>query len=319
MNIPRRALPLLATPALAQTGFPDRTITMIVPYAPGGSADVMARVIAPEMARVLGHSVVVELRPGAGGHVGGAYVANSARADGYTFLMGSVAQATGPSLQSLNYDPVNGLTPLGGVGTVPMMMVTAPDGPFRSAADVIAAARSRPGEITYGSSGLGTGSHLAGELLAAATNTQMLHVPYRGSGVVYPDLIGRRLSFLLDAMGSASGQARAGSVRALGVSSTQRSPVFPEVPTIAEQGVPGYEFSLWLGLFVRAGTPPEAFAKLEEAGRTAMATPSVQDKLTQTSSIPIPTDAAGFATYFRAEVARWAELARSGRVARIEG
>ncbi len=315
----RRALPLLAAPALAQTGFPDRTVTLIVPYAPGGSADVMARVIAPEMARVLGQSVVVELRPGAGGHVGGAYVANSARADGYTLLMGSVSQSTGPSLQSLNYDPVGGLTPLGGVGTVPMMMVASPESPYRSAADLIAAARARPGDITYGSSGLGTGSHLAGELLAAATGTQMLHVPYRGSGAVYPDLIAQRLSFLLDAMGSASGQAEAGTVRALGVSSVERSPVFPQVPTIAEQGVPGYEFSLWLGLFVRAGTPPDAFGRLEEASRTAMATPAVQEKLRQTSSIPIPIDASGFAAYYRAEVARWAGLARSGRVRRIEG
>jgi tripartite-type tricarboxylate transporter receptor subunit TctC len=320
----RRSLPFvalipLAAPRIARASFPDRSITMVVPYAPGGSADVMARVIAPEMARVLGQNVVVEQRPGAGGHVGGAYVAATARADGYTILLGSVAKSIGPALQSLTYDPVTGLAPLGGIGTVPMMMVVSPASPVRSVQDLIAAARARPGEISYGSSGIGTGSHMAGELLAAATDTRLLHVPYRGSGAVYPDLIAQRISFLLDAMGSASGQARAGAVRALGVSSVERLAAFPEVPTIAEQGVPGYEFSLWLGFFVRSGTPADAFARLEEANRMAMATPIVQERLQQTAAIPIPTDAAGFAAYFRADVVRWAELARSGRVARIEG
>ncbi|MDB5378624.1 MAG: Tripartite-type tricarboxylate transporter, receptor component TctC [Rubritepida sp.] len=320
----RRSLPLiaaipLAAPGIARAAFPDRTMTMIVPYAPGGSADVLARVLAPEMAKVLGHSVVVELRPGAGGHIGGAYVAVTARADGYTLLLGSVSAATGPALQNLNYDPVNGLTPLGGIGTVPNMMVVSPQSPFHSVQDVIAAARARPGEITYGSSGPGTGSHLAGELLGAMTDTRLLHVPYRGSGAVYPDLISQRLSFLLDAMGSASGQVMGGSVRAIGVSSPERSPVFPAVPTIAEQGVPDYAFSLWLGFFTRAGTPPDAFARLEEANRIAVATPAVQERLRQASAIAIPTDAAGFSAFFRAEVARWAELVRSGRVRRLEG
>ena len=309
----------LAAPAGAQTAFPDRPVTMIVPYAPGGSADVMARVIAPEMSRVLGQPVVVELRPGAGGHVGGAYVAHTARADGYTFLLGSVSKAIGPALQTLTYDPVKDLVPLGGIGTVPMMMVVSPDAPYRSVADLLADARARPGQVSYGSSGLGTGSHLAGELLAAASGTELLHVPYRGSGAVYPDLISQRLSFLLDAMGSAAGQARAGSVRPLGVSSAARVPGFPDVPTIAEQGVPGYEFSLWLGFFVRTGTPADAFARLEEANRAAMATQLVQDRLGQTSALPIPTDAVGFAAYFRDDVARWAELVRRGQVRRIEG
>lgn len=319
----RRSLPLiaaipLAAPRLARAAFPDRTVTMIVPYAPGGSADVLARVLAPEMAKVLGQSVVVELRPGAGGHIGGAYVASSARADGYTILLGSVSAATGPALQNLAYDPVNDLTPLGGIGTVPNMMVVSPQSPFHSVQDVIAAARARPGEITYGSSGPGTGSHLAGELLGAMTDTRLLHVPYRGSGAVYPDLMSQRLSFLLDAMGSASGQVTGGSVRAIGVSSPARSPVFPNVPTIAEQGVPGYEFSLWLGFFTRAGTPPDALARLEEANKIAVATPAVQEKLRQASAIAIPTDGAGFAAFFRADVARWADLVRSGRVRRLE-
>jgi tripartite-type tricarboxylate transporter receptor subunit TctC len=184
--------------------------------------------------------------------------------------------------------------------------------------DLLGAARQRPGEISYGSSGLGTGSHLAGELLAAASDTKLLHVPYRGSGAVYPDLIAQRISFLLDAMGSAAGQARGGSVRPLGVSSPERAPGFPEVPTIAAQGVPDYEFSLWLGSFVRSGTPRDAFARLEEAHRYAMVTAIVQEKLEQVSAVPIPTDAAGFAGFYRAEVARWAGLVQQGKVARLD-
>ncbi|MBR0643063.1 Bug family tripartite tricarboxylate transporter substrate binding protein [Plastoroseomonas hellenica] len=321
--ISRRSLPLLAllplaAPRIARAAFPDRPVTMIVPYAPGGSADVLARVIAPEMARILGQSVVVELRPGAGGNIGAAYVASSARADGYTFLLGSVSLATGPSLTTLNFDPVGGLTPLGGIGAVPNMLVVSPESPFRNLADLLAVARAQPGAISYGSSGLGTGSHLAGELLAAATDTQLLHVPYRGSGAVYPDLIAQRINFLLDAMGSSSGQVRAGSVRALGVTSLQRSDVFPEVPTIAEQGVPGFEFSLWLGFFTRAGTPPDAFTRLEAASRAAIATPLVQQRLQEAAAIAIPTDAAGFARYFTADVERWAKLVAEGKIRRLE-
>ncbi len=319
----RRALPILAgmgiaAPTIARAAFPERPVTMVVPYATGGSADVLGRVIAPEMSRILGQSVVVEQRPGAGGHIGGAHVAKSAPADGYTFILGSVSKATGPSLQTLNYDPLTDLTPLSGIGAVPMIMVVSPQSPFQNLSDLLAAARARPGQISFGSSGPGTGSHLAGELLAAATNTQLLHVPYRGSGAVYPDLISQRISFLLDAAGSAAGQVRGGAVRALGVTSATRAPVFPDLPTFIEQGVAGYEFGLWLGFFTRTGTPPAAFARLEAACREAIASAAVQERMRLSLVAPIPTDAAGFAAYFRADAARWAELVRSGRLRRLD-
>ncbi|MBB3898593.1 tripartite tricarboxylate transporter substrate-binding protein [Roseococcus suduntuyensis] len=320
----RRSLPLLAglglaAPTIARAAFPERPVTMVIPYATGGSADVLGRVIAPEMSRILGQTVVVEQRPGAGGHIGGAHVARSSPADGYSFVLGSVSKATGPSLQTLNYDPLNDLTPLSGIGAVPMLLVVSPQAPFQNLGDLLAAARARPGEISYGSSGPGTGSHLAGELLAAATNTQLLHVPYRGSGAVYPDLISQRINFLLDAAGSASGQVRGGAVRALGVTSAARTAVFPELPTVAEQGVAGYEFGLWLGFFTRTGTPQAAFQRLEAACREAIATAAVQERMRQALVEPIPTDAAGFAAYFRADAARWAELVRSGRLRRLDG
>ncbi len=307
---------LFARPA--QAAWPDRPITMVVPYAAGGSADVIARVMAPEMASMLGQPVVVELRPGAGGNIGAAHVASSARADGHTFLLGSVSLATGPAISTLTFDPIHDLVPMGGIGAVPNLVVVGPGSPFHSIADVLAAARARPGTVSYGSSGLGTGSHLAGELLAASAGVELLHVPYRGSGAVYPDLIAQRISMLLDGMGSAIGQVQSGTVRAIGISATTRSDILPNVPTIAEQGVPGYEFSLWLGFFVRTGTPPDVLARLEAAHRRALHAPQVQERLRQAAAQPIPEDAAGFATYFRANAALWADLVARGKLQRID-
>lgn len=307
----------LSAAAAAQT-FPDRPVTMVVPYAPGGSADVLARVIAPEMAQTLGQPVVVELRPGAGGDIGAAHVATQARADGHTLLLGSLSLATGPSLKSLAFDPLRDLAPVGGIGAVPHLVVVSPESPYRTLQDLLAAARARPGEISFGSSGPGTGSHLAGELLGASAGVQLLHVPYRGSGAVYPDLIAQRITMLIDAMGSSSGQVQSGAVRAIGITSARRSEALPEVPAIAEQGLPGFEFSIWLGFFVRAGTPPAAVGRLEAANRRALGAPAVRERLRQAAAEPIPADAAGFGRYFEADVARWAELARAGRPQRLD-
>lgn len=306
---------LLALPAAA---FPERPVILVVPYAPGGSADVVARVMAPEMAAVLGQPVVVEMRPGAGGHIGAAHVARAAPADGHTVLLGSLSLATGPALQTLTFDPIRDLVPLGGIGAVPNLIVVSPAAPFRSLGDVLAAARSAPGTISYGSSGPGTGSHLAGELLAAAAGVELLHVPFRGSGAVYPDLIAQRISMLLDGAGSAAGQVQAGAVRAIGVTAPQRVATLPEVPTVAEQGLPGFEFSIWLGLFVRAGTPAASMAALEAAHLRALAAPSVQARLRQAAAEPIPADASGFAAYYRANVALWADMVARGRLRRLD-
>ncbi|RYI99880.1 MAG: tripartite tricarboxylate transporter substrate binding protein [Acetobacteraceae bacterium] len=311
------ALAALPTAARAQA-FPDRPVTMIVPYAPGGSADVLGRVVAPAMAEALGQSVVVELRPGAGGNIGAAHVATGARADGYTVLLGSLSLASAPALQTIPFDPTQDLVAIGGLGAVASLMVVAPGSPFRSLADVLAAARARPGAITYGSSGPATGSHLAGALLAARTGVELTHVPYRGSGAVYPDLIAGRIGFLLDGMGSSAGQVSSGAVRALGITSLQRSAQFPEVPTLAEQGVPGFEFLIWLGFFARSGTPEPARAKLEAALVHAMAQPGVQEKLRQSSTLPLPPSGAEFGRFYAADVARWQALVGQGKLARLD-
>ncbi len=320
----RRSLLLLplaaALPARARAArtWPDRPVTMIVPYAPGGSADVLARVFGPAMSEVLGQPVVVELRPGAGGNIGAAYVARSAPADGYHFLFASLSLSTAPALQSIAFNPLRDLVPVAGIGAIPSLAVVAPDSPFRSIQDVLAAARARPGEVSYGSSGLATGSHLAGEMLADRAEAELLHVPYRGSGAVYPDLIARRIDLLLDVMGSSLGQVKAGAVRAIGVTSARRAAALPEVPTIAEQGVPGYEFATWFGFFARSGTPPEALRKLEAATMHALESPLVKQRLEEAAAEPIPRPAAEFGTWYRTQVENWQGMVRSGKLARLD-
>ncbi|SDB18507.1 tripartite tricarboxylate transporter substrate binding protein [Belnapia rosea] len=315
----RSLLALAAAPALARAqGFPDRPVTLVVPYAPGGSADVLARVLAPPMSEFLGHPVVVELRPGAGGNIGAAHVANGVRADGHAMLLGSISLATAPALQAISFDPLRDLVAVAALGAVPSLMVVSPDSPFRSLGDVLAAARARPGEVTFGSSGPGTGSHLAGVLLAAQADVEMTHVPYRGSGAVYPDLIAQRIGFLLDGMGSSAGQVTAGAVRAIGITAPERSAQFPDVPTLAESGLPGFEFLIWLGFFVRAGTPEPARQRLEAAVLHALSLPGVQEKLRQSSTMPLPPTGAEFGRWFAADVERWQGLVRQGKLARLE-
>jgi len=299
--------------ALAQS-FPSRPITMIVPYAAGGSADVIGRLVATEMSKTLGHNVVLELRPGAGGNIGAELVARTARADGYTILLGSLSLSSNPSLMKLNFDPRKDLVAVAGIATLPNLMVTAADGPIRSFKEAIAAARQRPGELTFGSSGPGTSSHLTGELLKAAAGIDMTHVPYKGSGAVYPDLISGRVNFLFDLAGSAMGYVQGGKVRALATTSNKRSSTLPDVPTIAESGFPGFEFGAYLAVFAPAATPKEAIAILEDAVAKAIQAPIVKERLTLIAAEPVPVSAAGFQKYFNDDVERFARLVREGKI-----
>jgi tripartite-type tricarboxylate transporter receptor subunit TctC len=302
-----------AASALAQ-GFPSRPISMIVPYAAGGSADVIGRLVAAEMSKTLGHNVVLELRPGAGGNIGAELVAKTARADGYTVLLGSLSLSSNVSLMKLNFDPRKDLVAVAGIATFPNLMVTSTEGPYRSLKEAIAAARQRPGELTFGSSGPGTSSHLTGELLKAAAGIDMTHVPYKGSGAVYPDLISGRVNFLFDLAGSAMGYVQGGKVRALATTSSRRSASLPDVPTIAESGFPGFEFGAYLAVFAPAATPKEAIAALEDAIAKAIQTPAVKERLALTAAEPVPVSATGFQKYFNDDVERFARLVREGKL-----
>ena len=311
------ALLVALLPGAPAQAFPDRPLTLVVPFAPGGTIDVLARVLAPELAAGLGQTVAIDTRPGAGGNVGAAYVAQQSRPDGHTILFTGAGLASSVSLAQLGFDPVRDLTPLLGMGAIPSLLVVSPQSPHRDVAGLLAAARAAPGRVSFGSSGPGTGSHLAGVLLGAAAGVELLHVPYRGSGAVYPDLIAQRIDLLLDVMASSIGQVQQGAVRALGITARGRSDVLPDVPAIAET-VPGYAFETWVGLFIRAGAPEAAQRRLEAAALAALRAPAVQERLRLSAAAPIPAESAAFAAYFREDVARWAEMVRQGRLQRAE-
>jgi len=304
---------LLAGGSLAQS-FPTRPITMIVPYAAGGSAEVVGRLVANDMSKTLGQNVIVELRPGAGGNIGAELVAKSTRPDGYTMLIGSLSLSANVALMKLNFDPRKDLAAVAGLATLPNLMVTGADSPFRTIKEAIATARAKPGQFTYGSSGPGTSSHLTGELLMAAANIELIHVPYKGSGAVYPDLIGGRVNFLFDLMGSALGHVQGGKVRALATTSSRRSAALPDVPTIAESGFPGFEFGAYLALFVPAGTPKDAISRLEEAAAKSIQMPAMRERFAQMAAEPVPVSAEGFQKYFADDVERFMRLVREGRL-----
>lgn len=317
----KRLLALLlaacASGAFAQA-FPTRPITMIVPYAAGGSADVVARPVAAEMGKVLGENVVVELRPGAGGNIGAEHVARSARADGYTILMASLSLATNVSLMKLSFDPRKDLSAIGGITTFPNVLLVSSQDPARTLQDIVARARQEPARLTYGSSGPGTSSHLAGELLGAAANIQLVHVPYKGSGAVYPDLIARRVTMLFDLAGSASGHIKGSQVKPLAMTGARRANALPDVPTFAESGFPGFEFGAWLGLFAPNETPKEALARLEDAMLKSIQTPDMKSRLAGLGGEPIPARAAEFWKFFNDDVERYARLVREGKVKPIQ-
>jgi tripartite-type tricarboxylate transporter receptor subunit TctC len=306
-----------AASAFAQ-GFPARPIAMIVPYAAGGSADVVARPVAAEMGKVLGENVVVELRPGAGGNIGAEHVARSARADGYTILMASLSLATNVSLMKLSFDPRKDLTAIGGITTFPNVLLVSSQDPARTLQDIVSRARQEPARLTYGSSGPGTSSHLAGELLGAAANIQLVHVPYKGSGAVYPDLIARRVTMLFDLAGSASGHVKGGQVKPLAMTGARRASALPEVPTFAESGFPGFEFGAWLGLFAPSETPREIVARLEDAMLKSIQSPDMKSRLASMGGEPVPARAAEFWKFFNEDVARYERLVREGKVKPIQ-
>jgi tripartite-type tricarboxylate transporter receptor subunit TctC len=311
---------LLAACAASAFGqaFPSRPITLIVPYAAGGSADVVARPVAAEMGKLLGENVVVELRPGAGGNIGAEHVARSARPDGYTILMASLSLATNLSLMKLSFDPRKDLTAIGGITTFPNVLLVSSQDPARSLQDIVERARKEPGKLTYGSSGPGTSSHLAGELLSAAANLQLVHVPYKGSGAVYPDLIARRVTMLFDLAGSASGHIKGAQVKPLAMTGARRANALPDVPTFAESGFSGFEFGAWLGLFAPNETPKEALARLEDAMLKSIQTPEMKNRLAQLGGEPIPAHAAEFWKFFNDDVERYARLVREGKVKPIQ-
>lgn len=308
------AAPLLALgrPGLAQAGFPARPVTLVVPFAAGGITDTGARVIAQVMGRVLGQTVVVENRPGAGGTIGTEYVVR-APADGYLMLYGSQGPiSAAPSLfANLRYEPLRDLAPVHGVGASPNLIVSAPAKPWRSLAELVEAARRAPETITYGSSGVGTSLHLGGEMLQQVTGVRMVHAPYANGTQAVNDLIAGRIDVMWDFPLTAGPHVRDGRLRALAVTDTKRVLLVADVPTTAEAGVPGVEMLAWAGHFVPRGTPPEVVARLAVATREALDDPKVV-AFFDGSGIPLwpEMDTRRFAAFLAEDAPRIAQLIR---------
>ncbi|MEN0074335.1 MAG: tripartite tricarboxylate transporter substrate binding protein [Paracraurococcus sp.] len=306
---------LLAGAARADPNFPARPLTWIVPFAAGGINDTSARMLAQRMGDHLGQPVVVENRPGAGGTIGAEAVARSAP-DGHTLLYGSQGPiAAAPAmLRNLRYDPLRDLAPVNGIGASPHLIITAPQQPWRSLAELVAAARARPEGLTYASPGIGTSPHLAAEGLMQATGTRLVHAPYANGTQALNDVISGRIEVMWDYPLTSMAHVREGRLRALAVTDAQRVRLAPEVPTVAEAGLPGAEALPWAALFVAGRSPEPAIARLAGALRAAMAEPRVQEFFDGTATVLWPQmDAPALRGFLAEELPRVAGLiARSG-------
>jgi tripartite-type tricarboxylate transporter receptor subunit TctC len=300
--------------AQAQDAYPSRPITMVVPYAAGGSADVMGRVLAQQLGEELGQTVIVDLKGGGGTVIGTQIVAKNAKPDGYTILLGANPLAINAALMRLPYDAGKDLTPVAGVLGFPSVLVTRADAPYKTVQDVVQASKS--GALPYGSSGQGTHSHMSGELFAVLTGAELVHVPYKGSGAVYPDLMAGRVALLFDVSASAVSFINGGKVKALGVTSTVRSKALPNVPTLIEQGVKGYENLTWFALFAPRDTPLAVVNRLNAAVNKVIASPSFTEQVDKWGGLVLPgvKTPDDLSKLLRDDTERWGRLVREGRV-----
>ncbi|PWS38340.1 hypothetical protein DFH01_03355 [Falsiroseomonas bella] len=308
----------LASPALAQSGFPDRPVRLVVGFVPGGATDISARAIAPKMSEVLGQPVVVENRPGAGSNLASEIVARSP-ADGHTILLATLgALVISPMIMRLPVDPAKDLVPISTGVNLFNIMVTPAERPWRSPADVIAAAKARPGELSWGHSGIGSAPQLAGLLFSQMAGLDTIGVAYRGGGLVVTDLVSGRLDFGFPTAPSVLPQVQAGQVRALAVPTARRSRLLPDVPTVAESGLPGYDVPSWYGLVAPAGTPDAALNRLNQAAVTALNDPGVIETLARAGLEALPSTRAEMAQALVAEREKWGPVIRNSGI-RIEG
>ena len=300
---------------LAAEDYPTRPVTIIVPQPPGGGTDIIARIAGAALSRQLGQPFVIENRTGAGTVVGTAAAAVAAP-DGYTLLAGLIANmAVNPSLfAKLSYDPIRDFTPVGMLAEFPFAVVASNNFPARSIKDLIALAKAKPGEINFASAGNGTGQHLSTELFELMTAIKMTHVPYRGAAPAYTDVISGQTPVFFDNLSSALGQIKGGSVRALAVTGTERSPQLPDVPTVAESGVPDYQYYVWFGLWAPNKTPPPIVAKLYAEVQKALADPMVKDRIAADGGVPMHMALADIEPFVKAEIAKWADVIKRAGV-----
>jgi tripartite-type tricarboxylate transporter receptor subunit TctC len=300
----------LSAPAAAQPVYPAKTIRMIVPFPPGGGNDIIGRLLAQRLAENLGQQVIVDNRGGAGSTLG-TDLAAKAPPDGHTLLITNIALAVNATLYpKLPYDTLRDLAAVSQIGWQPNVLVLHPSMPAKSLRDLLALARARPGELIYGSGGVGSAGHLATELLRMMARVQMVHVPYKGLGPALTDLAGGHVLILISTVASAMPHVKSGRIRALAVTTMQRSAVLPQVPTMNEAGVPGYEFSTWYGLFVPAATPRAIVDRLNRETARVLTAADIKEQLASQGIEGSPTSAEAFSTYVRNEVAKWARVVK---------
>ena len=305
----------LLVAAQAQAAFPERPVTLVVPFAAGGSTDVVARVIAEKMSADLGQQVIVQNVAGAGGSLGAGNVAR-AEPDGYTILMGTVAtHALNPLiLKSKPYDAEADFTPVSLLVLVPNVLVVNPELPAKSVEELLALLKAEPDKWSYASSGNGTPLHLSGELFKSMAGVTMEHIPYKGSGPALNDVLGNQVSIMFDNLPSSSAHIKAGTLKALAVTTAERAPSFPDIPTMAEAGLPGYETYTWNALFAPKDTPKDVVDRLNAAAVKAMADPGVAERMKEFSATIVASSPDELATHVKAEVAKWTPVVKDANV-----
>lgn len=305
---------VLAGPSVAwaRQAYPSRTVSMIVPYAPGGQGDVFARLLSEPMSQALGQSIVVENRPGASGMLGTRQVVRE-KADGHHLLMGQTGEiAIMPIVNpSAGYDAQSELTPIVLVGDSPLVLITPKDSPYNTLEDLISHARQNPDAIAYASSGTATPGHLAGEALCLGTETKMIHVPYKGAGQAMTDVIGGQVDFFFSSASAAMGHVRSGTVKALAVSTQQRLHTQPDVPTVAETVLPGFNFSLWGGIFAPHGTDAGITLRINEIVNDILARDAIRERFVADGSAVEPNTPEQFSQFVEAEIAKYRDLVKA--------
>jgi tripartite-type tricarboxylate transporter receptor subunit TctC len=303
------ALTMFISDAVPGQTYPTRPIHIVVPSSPGaGVTDIMARLVGQHLSARIGQQIVIDNRPGASGILGSEVVSRAAP-DGYTLLVANVSLVVNPFLYpKMPYDPLKDFVPVTMINSAPLLLVVHPSIPAKSVTELIAFAMSHPGQLNYGSGGLGSTPYLAAELFNSLAGIDVVHVPYKGGAPALSDLVGGQLTFMIENMPGTMPYAKAGNLRALAITSPQRTELAPELPTMAEAGVPGYEISGWNGLFAAKGTPPDIVARLHSEVTKILRTPEVRQELATLGAEPVGDTPDEFAAFLRADAARWGKI-----------
>lgn len=304
---------MLATPLAQAQKYPEKTIRLVVPFGPGGGADIFARIVAQQLSETIG-TMVVENRPGAGSTVGMEHVARSAP-DGYTLLMSSAAFSAAPALYpKLGYDPIKDFAPVSVVTTVPLVIITHPSLPVKTVLDLVKLARAKPGALNYSTAGPGSLIHLAGESFMSSTKTQLTQVPYKGGGSAMAGVMTGETQVMFATIETVMGQIRAGKLRALAMTTTERSPALPDVPTVGEQGLKNFNAQGWFALFAPAGTSSIIINRIQGEVANAMKIPEFRERFLRDGAVPVGGTPAQLDKLVRSEIAMWTRLVKEAKI-----